>query len=155
MVTIYLADGVYTPGTKKSDSFILQAGVRLMGESEENTILSGEIGTNSKEDNSYHVVIGSDNASLNNLTIKDGYANGNNGEVYDKIGGGLLNYAAGNRVIPPYEPTLGFNTALSNVTFTNNYAESGGAVYTYHGGNPTFNSVLLKTMKPYMVLLQW
>nr|WP_161804642.1 hypothetical protein [Lacinutrix himadriensis] len=144
VVTIYLADGIYTPGANRSDSFILQAGVKLIGESEKHTILSGEIGTNAKEDNSYHVVIGSDNASLNKLTITGGYANGNNGEVYDRLGGGLLNYAAGNRVRPTYKPTLGFDTALTNVTFTDNYAESGGAVYTYHGGNPTFNNCTFK-----------
>jgi hypothetical protein len=140
VVTIYLADGIYTPGTDRGDSFTLQAGVKIVGESEENTILSGEIGDNSKDDNSYHVVIGSDNSSLNNLTIKDGYADGADGEVYDRLGGGMLNYAAGNRIIPTYEPTLGFDTELNNVTFTDNYAECGGAIYTYHGGNPTFDN---------------
>jgi hypothetical protein len=137
-VTIYLANGVYTPGENRSDSFILQSGVKIIGKSEENTILSGEIGSSSKEDNSYHVVIGSDDSSLNDLTIRDGYADGKDGEVYDRLGGGLLNYAAGNRVIPTYEPTLGFDTELNNVTFVDNFAECGAASYTYHGGNPSF-----------------
>jgi len=138
-VTINIEDGIYTPGNERSDSFILKAGADLVGQSESGTILSGEIGTSDAADNTYHVVIGSDNSSLSNLTISGGYADANGGEVYDRLGGGLLNYAAGNRVIPTYEPTLGFDTVLNNVTFSDNYAECGGAVYTYHGGNPTFN----------------
>jgi len=137
-VTIYLSAGTYTPGSDRSDSFILLPGVHLVGESEDATILSGEIGTSASSDNSYHVVIGSDKASLSNLTITGGYADGQGGEVYDQLGGGLLNYLAGNRVKPTETPTLGFDTTLNNVTFSNNYAVMGGAVYTYHGGNPTF-----------------
>jgi hypothetical protein len=138
-VTINIEDGIYTPGNERSDSFILKAGANLVGQSESGTILSGEIGTSDAADNTYHVVIGSDNSSFRDLTISGGYADANGGEVYDRLGGGLLNYAAGNRVIPTYEPTLGFDTVLNNVTFSDNYAECGGAVYTYHGGNPTFN----------------
>ena len=138
-VTINISNGIYTPGSDRSASFTLLEGVNLVGESESLTILSGEIQNDGDStNNSYHVVIGSDNASLTNLTIKDGYADGKDGEVYDKVGAGLLNYAAGNRVIPTYEPTLGFDTKITNVTFTNNYAECGAAVYTYHGGNPVF-----------------
>lgn len=137
-VTIYLAAGTYTPGTERSDSFILLPGVHLVGEREATTILSGEIGTGSSSDNSYHVVIGSDEARLKNLTITGGYADGQEGEVYDQLGGGLLNYFAGNRVKPTDTPTLGFDTVLEHVTFTQNYAVMGGAVYTYHGGNPIF-----------------
>ncbi len=138
-VTINIANGTYTPGIERSSSFTLLDGVDLVGESESLTILSGEIQNDGDPtNNSYHVVIGSDNASLTNLSIRDGYADGKNGEVYDKLGAGLLNYAAGNRVIPTYEPTLGFDTKITNVTFTNNYAECGAAVYTYHGGNPVF-----------------
>jgi len=138
-VTINIADGIYTPGEERSSSFILKNGANLVGQSEKGTILSGEIGTSDATDNNYHVVIGADNSSLRNLTVSGGYADANGGEVYDRLGGGLLNYAAGNRVIPTYRPTLGFDTILDNVTFSNNYAECGGAVYTYHGGNPTFN----------------
>jgi hypothetical protein len=137
-VTIYLAAGTYTPGTERSDSFILLPGVHLVGEREATTILSGEIGTGSSSDNCYHVVIGSDEASLSSVTITGGYADGQGGEVYDQLGGGLLNYLAGNRVKPTHTPTLGFDTTLNHVTFINNYAMMGGAVYTYHGGNPTF-----------------
>ena len=138
VVNVYLADGTYYPGTERSDSFTLLEGVNLIGESEAGTILSGEIGGPDKSDNSYHVVIGSNNASLTDLTITGGNADGLGGQVYDRLGGGLLNYLAGNRVSPTYEPLLGFDTQLTNVYFYNNSAIAGGATYTYFGGNPVF-----------------
>lgn len=104
------------------------------------TVLSGNIGDKSDAtDNSYHVLVGADKVIVDGLTITGGYADGaDGGEVYDNKGGALLNYLAGNRVKPTYTPSLGFDLTLKNVTFVDNYAEEGGAVYTYHGGNPVF-----------------
>ncbi|MGD1823170.1 MAG: right-handed parallel beta-helix repeat-containing protein [Pleomorphochaeta sp.] len=153
-VDIWVSKGTYYPGQNRSDSFILHEGVNIYGgfngtekslsqrNYEKNiTRLSGEIGDkNSLLDNSYHVLVGSDNALIDGFTISDGYADGVDGEVYDNKGGALINYLAGNRVRPDIEPTLGFDTELYNVIFINNYANEGGAVYTYHGGNPTFTN---------------
>ncbi|OJF75927.1 MAG: hypothetical protein BKP49_09735 [Treponema sp. CETP13] len=153
-VDIWVAKGTYTTGNKRSDSFVLRSGVTLFGgfngtestlddrNSDLNiTILSAEIGdTSIKTDNSYHVVIGADNATLDGFTITAGYADGIDGQIYDTKGGGLINYLAGDRVRPDITPTLGFDTVIVNCTFSNNYAEEGGASYTYHGGNPKFTN---------------
>lgn len=151
-VSIWLKSGTYLAGDNRSDSFILREGVELYGgfngsetsvESrniETNvTVLSGDIGViGVNTDNSYHVLIGSDSAILDGFTITGGYADGS--EVYDTKGGAILNYHGGYRVRPDLEPLLGFNTVMKNIVFTNNYAKDGGAVYTYHGGNPVFES---------------
>lgn len=142
VVNVYLADGTYHPGTERSDSFTLLEGVNLIGESEAGTILSGEIGGPDKSDNSYHVVVGSNNASLINLTITGGNADGLGGQVYDRLGGGLLNYLAGNRVSPTYEPLLGFDTQLTNVYFYNSSAIAGGATYEVGSTDATYNECI-------------
>lgn len=153
-VDVWVADGTYYPGENRTDSFILQQGVNVYGGFEGNetslsqrdynsnlTILSGEIGEpTTTSDNSYHVVIGSDNALIDGITITGGNADGIDGNIFDNKGGAVLNYLAGERVKPDFEPTLGFDTEFSNIVFVDNYAEEGGAVYTYHGGNPTFNN---------------
>jgi predicted outer membrane repeat protein len=153
-VDLWVAEGTYLSGELRSDSIILQSGVNIYGgfEGDETsldqrdyvnnkTIISGEIGDKSiKEDNSYHVIIANDNIVLDGLVITGGYADGEGGEVYDNKGGAILNYLAGNRVIPTAEPTLGFDIEVNNVTFIDNYAQEGAAIYTYHGGNPTFNN---------------
>lgn len=153
-VSIWVAKGTYTTGKKRSDSFILHSGIALYGGFEGTetfledrnsnlhiTILSAEIGdTSIKTDNSYHVVIGADNATLDGFTITAGYADGIDGQIYDNKGGGLINYLAGDRVRPDTTPTLGFDTVIVNCTFADNYAKEGGASYTYHGGNPQFTN---------------
>ena len=153
-VDIWVAKGTYTTGNKRSDSFILRSGVTLYGgfngtetslakrnSSLNLTILSAEIGdTSIKTDNSYHVVIGADKATIDGFTITAGYADGIDGQIYDNKGGGLINYLAGDRVRPNKTPTLGFDTVIVNCTFSDNYAEEGGASYTYHGGNPQFTN---------------
>jgi predicted outer membrane repeat protein len=154
-VEVWVAEGTYLTGNERSDAFILREGVSVYGGFEgtesslasrdyknNETILSGDIGVqDDATDNSYHVVIGSDNATIDGFTITKGYADGSDGgEVYDNKGGGLLNYYAGNRVIPHYEPTLGYDTVINNCIFEENYAVEGGATYTYHGGNPEYTN---------------
>jgi predicted outer membrane repeat protein len=157
MVKIWVAKGIYYTGDERSDSIILREGVNLYGgfngsESTINqrdysnnaTILSGDIGVvGDATDNSYHVLIGADSAVIDGFTITGGHADKQDGgEVYDNKGSGLLNYAAGTRVRPDKEPTLGFDTTVVNCIFENNYAEEGAASYTYHGGNPIFKNCI-------------
>jgi hypothetical protein len=151
-VQIWIAEGTYLTGDERADSFVLREGVELYGGftgsetslkdreiSLNRTILSGNIGqADSAEDNSYHVLIGADSAVLNGLYITGGYADGVDGEVYDNKGGAVLNYWGGYRVRPDLEPTLGFDVTFQSCVFYENYAQEGGAVYTYHGGNPYF-----------------
>jgi len=77
---------------------------------------------------------------IDGFIITGGNADKVDGEVYDNKGGGLLNYLAGNRVIPHYTPVLGFDTVVKNCVFIDNQAVEGAASYTYHGGNPIFEN---------------
>ncbi|WP_148214694.1 right-handed parallel beta-helix repeat-containing protein [Desulforapulum autotrophicum] len=149
-VEVWVSSGTYYAGESRSDSIQLREGVSLYGgfagdetsTDQRNidvntTILSGDIGVpDVAADNNYHVVIGADNALIDGFTITNGYADAADGQIYDNKGGGILNYLAGYRVIPTYEPTLGFDTIINNCSFKENYAVEGGAIYTYHGGNP-------------------
>ena len=102
---IQIAEGTYTPGTQRDDSFQLKSAVYLLGgypsgggglfgerfPAAHETILSGEIGGPGPEDNSYHVVTGdnavTETALLDGVSIAHGNANdaGNNG-----FGAGLV-----------------------------------------------------------------
>ncbi len=133
---VWVAKGTYKPitGTDREVSFELKSGVLLYGGfggtetsrdqrnySSNETILSGEIGTaGDSTDNSYHVVVGADNATLDGFTITAGYATG---EKWHRLGGGMYN--SGDSYENPISPVV------SNCTFSGNYAESGGAVYNH------------------------
>lgn len=133
---VWVVKGTYKPttGTDREVSFEVKSGVSLYGgfagtetsRSQRNytsneTILSGEIGTSGDStDNSYHVIIGADNASLDGFTITAGYANG---EKWNRLGGGMYN--GGDSYENPISPVV------SNCTFSGNYAESGGAIYNH------------------------
>lgn len=152
-VQIWISSGVYLPGDNRKDSFILRSGVEIYGGFTGNelnfserdfksnkTILSGDIGVvNESSDNSYHVVIGANNTIVDGLHITGGNANGTNGEIYDNKGGAVLNYRAGN-IVRPNADLIGFSLTFKNIQFYDNYAQEGGAVYTYHGGNPVFDT---------------
>lgn len=100
---IWMADGTYTPGATRSDSFVLMDEVRILGgfagsESSPDqriagapTILSGDIGAPGDfSDNVYHVVTATgpgDDYILDSLTIRDGNANGP--DSAEQIGGGV------------------------------------------------------------------
>ncbi|MDJ0582558.1 cadherin domain-containing protein [Crocosphaera sp.] len=138
---IWVAGGTYTPGTERTDSFVLQNDVAIYGgfagtETSLNqrdinnnvTILSGDIGTvGDDSDNSYHVVRAegsfispiSTNTLLDGFTISDGNANGS---TDDGNGGGVFLDNA--------------NPTLSNIIFTENNATNGGGLYSENGSNP-------------------
>jgi len=147
---IWIASGTYIPsGNGRNAAFRLAPGIRLYGgfngnETKPNerdpaakpTILSGNRGDrNLATDNCYHVVIGAEDAAMDGLTIQDGVANST---AYDGKGGGLILYKQGLQSRPNQPTKAGFSMALVNVTFTNNRAKSGGAIYSYDRGSSNF-----------------
>ena len=136
---IWVAEGVYYPGTDRSSTFQLIDKVSLYGgfagnetiRSERDwqanpTVLSGDIGTpGTKTDNAYHVVTASNtdsSAILDGFTITGGNANIDDG--FEDKGGGLLNQSG--------SPTL------VNLNFLDNYAINHGSaiVNQYPGAQP-------------------
>jgi predicted outer membrane repeat protein len=129
---IWVAAGIYNPTNdqNRSASFVMKNGVAIYGgfsgsekdKSERNfdankTILSGNIGNEKiAADNSYHVVLGSLNSIIDGFIISNGYADG---VVTDRFGGGLYSWGYPSSSI------------VKNCTFTNNYAEDGGAVFCF------------------------
>ncbi len=101
---IWVAEGIYFPGTERSDAFEINAGVTIYGgfdgtedslidrDWQQNlTILSGDIGTpDERSDNSYHVVFSDTDAvaELNGVTVQGGNTEGSDGS---DDGGGIYN----------------------------------------------------------------
>ncbi len=155
---VWVVKGTYRPtaGTDRTVSFELKSGVKIYGgfagtETDiaqrnytvNETILSGEIGTSAATDNSYHVLTGADNTTLDGFTVTRGYADG---EKRNRLGGGMYN--GGDSYETPIVPVI------RNCTFSDNYAESGGAVYnhsaapeisdcTFSGNNANYGGALL------------
>jgi predicted outer membrane repeat protein len=135
--------GIYHPttGTDQNASFQLKNGVAIYGgflgtetaldqrePGVNRTTLSGEIGSATTFDNSYHVVIASGtdtSAVLDGVTINAGNATG--AAPNSRAGGGM--------VIANGSPTL------SNVTFSNNSASNNGGGLYCSVGSPELNSV--------------
>ncbi|MCP4358984.1 MAG: DUF11 domain-containing protein [Chloroflexi bacterium] len=154
---IWVAKGVYTPGTTQSDSFNLLSGLEIYGGFAatetlrtqrdwlaNSTILSGDIAEDDTVDangvvtataniagtNSYHVVTGSGvitTAVLDGFTITAGQANGV-GDLSESQGGGMFNITG--------------SPSLTNVTFSGNSAEFGGGMYNENSSNPTLDHVI-------------
>jgi len=142
---VWVAAGTYSPTntTNREVSFMLRKGVKVYGgfrgnetsrdqrDPEKNvTILSGDLGGA----NSYHVLIGADDAALDGFTITGGCADGS---TYNKKGGALINYAIGQDT-DPFHPPIGYSPKLVNCIFRDNYAADGGAVYNFDRGKPGF-----------------
>ena len=149
---IRVAQGTYTPGYARTDSFALSNGVAIRGgyrgvsgggdPNDRNvalyeTILSGDLNSDddlgdfpdgpSFADNAYHVVTGSGtdaSAILDGFTITAGN-DGGSGE--DRKGGGMYNYAG--------SPTV------YNCTFRRNWAYYGGGMYNYESSPTVVNCV--------------
>jgi hypothetical protein len=132
-IEVWVAEGTYTPGVSRSDSFIPKNGVRVFGGFAGGetirqqrdwfihpTVLSGEIGAAAATDNCYHVVraeASNPTAMLNGVTITRGYANGG---AIDNEGGGVR--------------ARGGGVTLANVTLVDNFATTGGGVMVNLGG---------------------
>lgn len=136
--------GCGTPSTNnQNNTFSLKGNLRIIGgfsgsESQlwqrniiaNKTILSGNLGAPAiYTDNAYHVVtcVNINNFTLQDLTIQEGYAYGNSTIIvggqtlYQVWGGGSLNINAGG--------------SYFSCLFTNNRAESGGAMLNSYSSN--------------------
>jgi predicted outer membrane repeat protein len=155
VVSIWVAEGIYFTGETRRDSILLREGVNVYGGfsgtekqlserdyTKYQTTLSADIGIiNDKSDNAYHVLVGSNDATIDGFTIANGNADrGDGGQTYDAKGGGMLNYKASYRFPPSDKPLLGFNTVVNNCTFKDNFALEGGAVYSFHGSSSVFTN---------------
>lgn len=133
---IWVAAGIYYPtsGNDRNIAFELKEGVSLYGGFSGNersfderdpschpTILSGEIGTSSRDDNSFTVVYAkkiSIHTVIDGFVIRGGNANGMERHVSPRNnGGGWFNMNA--------SPTI------SNCIFTDNTARKGAAIYNH------------------------
>jgi len=139
---IWVAEGTYYPDDGDSvteddrdETFQLISDVNIYGgfeigdnwedrDPEKNvTILSGDIGTAGvNTDNSYNVVTGADDVTIDGFTITKGYATGSSDD-----GGGMYNASC--------SPTI------TNCIFSNNYATYGGGVGNFWStASPTFTN---------------
>jgi hypothetical protein len=140
---IWVATGVYTPGTDRDDSFVLKAGVRIYGgfmggetrfkyrdPHQYPTILSGEIGEEERyEDNIRHIV--SYNGILDRETLLDGFVIRDAFADEGQGGGGLY-------------LENGAEPLIRNCRFVNNRSSgNGGAAYVMNG--PVFEQCLFET----------
>ena len=155
---IWVASGTYKPttGIDRTVTFFMRDGVSLYGGfignessreernwTDNETILSGDIGTpDDNSDNSYHVIVGANDASLDGFTVTGGNANG--GGNYS-LGGGMYNYQctamvtncvfsenqSNHRGGGIYNNRI--NSMISNCTFINNLSVYGGGMTTAGG----------------------
>jgi uncharacterized repeat protein (TIGR01451 family) len=151
---IWVADGTYIPGQRRTDTFTLKSGVQIYGgfagtETQlaqrdwhaNTTVLSGDIGVASNaDDNSYHVVstkATSDTTILDGVTITGGNANG---DPANNAGGGL--YAVDAHLSIRHVNVTGnaasrgggiacdnSTIAIDATTFHSNHAVQGGGMY--------------------------
>ncbi|MFC1806304.1 right-handed parallel beta-helix repeat-containing protein, partial [Planctomycetota bacterium] len=128
---IWVAEGTYSPGPSRSDTFQLVAGVAVYGGfaaiettrgqrdwTTHITRLSGDVagdddGFANRGDNNRHVVTGADLSILDGATIGGGAADG--ASAPDDAGGGMLN--------------IGVSPEVANCTFEMNRARRGGGMY--------------------------
>ncbi|MBA7651097.1 hypothetical protein ES703_58912 [subsurface metagenome] len=150
---VWVAEGTYQPTAtaERTVSFLLRTGVAMYGgfngtetaldrrDWENNaTILSGDIGVpGNSQDNSYHVVVGANDATMDGFTVTGGYADGETS--YGK-GGGMVNYNYAYERRGPFGTALGYSPTLANCIFTGNHANDGGAMYNYDRCTPTLTN---------------
>lgn len=111
--TIYLSPGIYSSSTNGENFPIAWSNhVSLEGNAEEDTFLDAE---NTNQVISFHYVT---DASLRNITIRNGFADD---------GGGIYCYHS--------------NPILENITISENVAESGGGIACFDYSSPTLLNV--------------
>lgn len=144
---VWVAQGIYYPttGTNRSISFSMKNGVAVYGSfngtetslTQRNltlgliTILSGEIGSGTSDDNSYDVI---HNTGLDNSAVIDGFiiSGGNDDRIQgleEGLGGGIYNDGSG----------IGGNCSptIRNCDISRNQAVFGAGIFNngYNGGN--------------------
>ena len=151
---VWVAEGVYLPGATRAASFTLPLNKSVYGGfasgessfSERNvsanpTVLSGDIGvSNNGTDNSFHVVVPSQNSVLDGFTIRDGNATYNFSNDDRGIGGGLYaknsSFVISNCIFTSNQSYQrggavfieDVNTTFRNCTFSNHVSTKGGAI---------------------------
>lgn len=134
---VWVAQGVYRPGTDRDAHFAMASGVKIYGgffgnETKRNkrdwrakkTIISGEIGTSAVTDNIRSLFI---NTNTGNSSIMDGlYLQGAYGDGVD--GGAIRNISS-------------FQT-IQNCVFEANHARNGGAIFSMAGNSYDIGSKL-------------
>ncbi len=128
---IWVMEGIHTPGGQRVNTFKLLNSVKVYGGfngtettlSERDwvnniTTLSGDIGTlNDISDNSYTVVTTNGDTLLDGFTVSGGNSNGPDSGYNSRMyGGGMY--------------SLGVNSTIRNVIFSNNTARAGGGLYS-------------------------
>jgi hypothetical protein len=159
---VWVAAGTYKPTTtaNRNISFNIPSGIMLYGgfagtelsQNQRNfntnkTILSGEIGSSSVNDNSYHVVLfnGANNATLlDGFVVRSGNANLSDAQSNSPSLSGLpisVNDGGGIGL------DNGSSPMIINCTITNNYAVSGGGLFAANGSNPTVKNCMFTSNK--------
>jgi Bacterial Ig-like domain len=135
---VWVAQGRYTPGSQRADTFVMASGVGMYGGftgAETSiyertdiianaTILSGDLLNDdtpgdfvtNRGENAYNVVTGVDNSVLDGFIISGGHANVGTGHAL-RTGGGMNNYQK--------------SPEIRNCLFRDNYALYGSAMYNY------------------------
>ena len=149
---VWIAAGTYVPtGSDRGASFRLHDGVSIYGgftgverslgerDREHPTILSGDLGRKGERaDNAFHVLEGANGVVLDGLTIEHGNADGT---LYDSRGGGLVSYDAHTRTLPGRVGEGFTDVVVRDVTFRNNSAKEGGALYAFGTSQLSFERV--------------
>jgi autotransporter family porin len=151
---VWVKSGTYKPTEtlNRETSFILREGVKVYGGfkgdetsldrrdyKNNETILTGDLGGS----NSYHVLIGANDAVLDGFTITGGCADG---PLYNKKGGGMINYAPG-KDTDPFQPPIGYSPKVTNCIFKDNFAMDGAAVYSFDRGKAEFTNCIFENNK--------
>lgn len=142
---VWVAAGVYRPGTARASSFAMRPGVGLFGgfaggEPERGardwrrnpTVLSGALGGGI---HAYHVVRGCAGGLLDGFVVRDGRADG---RIADGFGGGLFNWG------PDASPVV------RNTLITDNAARDGGGVFCFGDVRAYFQNVAITHNRAWM-----
>jgi hypothetical protein len=145
---IWVAAGTYKPtsGTDRAISFVMIEGVGIYGGfagtesacsqrdwTANVTALSGDIGVSGdNSDNSYHVIVGANNAVLDGFTVRDGMADGADSLNY---GGGMYNSSS--------NPTVTNCTFSGNSAFDVSGSGYGGGMYNIDSSPTVTNCMFI------------